>query len=252
MKFAGIFKTVGDFVVKNSETILTVLGCTGVAATAIMTAKATVISCEAYHKNIEYFNDPEDKREIVKEYWRNYVPPVIMGVSTIACIIGARSVSARRQLALASAYSLAEKSLTEYQNEVKELIGEKKHEKIVDNIDKRHIEENPVGKNEIIVTGKGETLCYDNYSGRYFKSDIEKIRKIENQLNKRMMSEMFIGLNELYFELGLAPTPMGNDFGWNIDEEGPIDIRYSAQLTEDDVPCLVLSYTVGPRFNLGR
>ena len=246
----GIFKTVGDFIIKKSPTILTALAVSGVVGTAVMTARATIIASEDYH------NRPEEekarrKSEFVSDYWRHFVPPIIMGSGTIACIIAGHSISTRRNLALASAYTLAERSLSEYQKEVREVIGEKKEQAIRDNLDRKRIEANPPGQNEIIITGKGETLCFDQYSGRYFKSDIDKIRKIESNLNKRLMVEMFLSLNEFYYEVGLSPIPLGNDFGWNINEEGPIDIHYSAQLTDDDTPCLVLSYTIGPRFNLG-
>ena len=47
------------------------------------------------------------------------------------------------------------------------------------------------------------------------------------------------------------PISLGNDRGWNINEEGPIDVRYSAHLADDDTPCLVLNYTIGSRFILG-
>ena len=30
---------------------------------------------------------------------------------------------------------------------------------------------------EVIITSKGDTLCYDSVSGRYFKSDIGTIKK---------------------------------------------------------------------------
>lgn len=247
---AGLLKTIGDFIIKKSPTILTAVAISGVAGTAIMTARATVMAVNDYNDRPDK-DKAVTKKEFISDYWKLYMPPVIMGGGTIACIIAGHSISTRRNLALASAYTLAERSLSEYQKEVREVIGEKKEAAIRDNLDKKKIESNPPGQNEIIITGKGDTLCFDQYSGRYFKSDIDKIRKVENTLNKRLMVEMFLSLNELYYELGLSSIPLGNDFGWNINEEGPIDIHYSAQLTEDDTPCLVLSYTVGPRFNLG-
>ena len=101
------------------------------------------------------------------------------------------------------------------------------------------------------VVEKGNTLCYDSISGRYFKSDIEKIKKAENELNKKMLNEMYLSLNEFYDELGLRPTSLGNELGWNIDD-GLIDIHFSSQLSEDDQPCLVLDYCVAPRYGYER
>ncbi|MFR8351429.1 MAG: DUF6353 family protein [Blautia obeum] len=43
-----------------------------------------------------------------------------------------------------------------------------------DAVAKDKVEKNPVVTREVIITEKGNTLCYDAISGRYFKSDIEK------------------------------------------------------------------------------
>ena len=100
----------------------------------------------------------------------------------------------------------------------------------------------------MIITGKGETLCYDSITSRYFKCDIEKLRKVENMMNKRLLSEMYISLNEFYYEIGLNQTDIGDDLGWNI-EEGLVDLEFSSQLAEDDTPCLVIGYRVSPRYS---
>ena len=49
------------------------------------------------------------------------------------------------------------------------MFGEKKHETVKDAITRDKIEKNPVVTREIIITEKGNTLCYDAISGRYFK-----------------------------------------------------------------------------------
>ena len=115
----------------------------------------------------------------------------------------------------------------------KAAFGEKKERGVRDAIAKDKIDKNPVSNSEVYITKKGDTLCYDTISGRYFKSDIDKIKKIENELNRRLISEMYISLNEFYYELGLQCTKTGNDLGWNVGE-GLIDIRFSAQISEDN------------------
>ena len=61
------------------------------------------------------------------------------------------------------------------------------------------------------------------------------------------MSESFISLNEFYNELGLSNIKLGEEMGWHIDK-GMIDISFSAQLTDNEEPCLVLNYELTPRF----
>ncbi len=58
---------------------------------------------------------------------------------------------------------------------------------------------------------------------------------------------MWVGLNDLYYELGLAGTKLGDQMGWDLDQ-GLVEISFSTQLTEENEPCLVLNYEVAPRF----
>ena len=101
--------------------------------------------------------------------------------------------------------------------------------------------------NEVIFTGKGSVMCYDSLSGRYFKSDIEQIRRVVNELNRNLLSDMFLTVNELYYAIGLSGTKLGDMMGWDIDK-GMLEIDFSAQLTEEGEPCLVLNYSTEPRF----
>ncbi|WP_254556795.1 DUF6353 family protein, partial [Salmonella enterica] len=79
-----------------------------------------------------------------------------------------------------------------------ETLGEKKEKQIREEIDKDRIKKNPVGKSEVIITGNGKTLCYDHTSGRYFESDMETIKRAVNTINKQMLDEMYVSLNDFY------------------------------------------------------
>lgn len=238
---------------KHSPEILTGLGIAGMITTTIMAVKATPkaldVMAELKEKHEE---EPKDKKAMGKDILKNvvpiYIPTMVTGALSITCLIGASSVSARRRAALATAYTLSEQALKEYQDKVIETIGEKKEQAVRDSIDKDKIERNPVSNTEVIITEKGNTLCYDAISGRYFRSDIEKLRKIVNELNRQMISDMYISLNDFYYEVGLPATPMGNDLGWNIDR-GFIELRFSSQLAEDETPCLVVGYYLEPKYN---
>jgi len=164
------------------------------------------------------------------------------------CLIGASTVSFKRNTALASVYAMTEATLKSYQEKVAETVGEKKAEEIKTKIVKEKIENNPMANKEVIITSKGDTLCYDSVSGRYFKSDIDTIKKIVNELNRRMLSESYISLNDFYYELGLSFTKMGDQLGWNIDR-GLIDISYVPLLADDGNPCLAIEYAVSPEYD---
>ena len=97
------------------------------------------------------------------------------------------------------------------------------------------------------MTGGGETRCYDVLFGRYFKSDRNKIERAVNELNRRMLTDQFVSLNEFYYEIGLPGIKIGDELGWNI-EKGYIDIQFGSHLSEDGTPCLAIVYTVGPQY----
>ncbi len=237
---------------KHSPEILTGIGIAGMVTTTVMAVRATpkaLILIE--DKKAENDVDKLTPVETIKATWTCYIPAAITGCLSIFCLIGASSVNARRNAAMATAYTLSESALKEYQGKVIETIGEKKEQSVRDAIAKDRIDKNPVSSREVIITEKGNTLCYDAISGRYFKSDIDKLKKAENELNRRMRDEMYISLNEFYYEIGLNPTKIGDDLGWNIDH-GYIELNFSSQLTDDGNPCLVIDYQVTPRYEYNR
>lgn len=233
---------------KHSPEILTGLGIAGMITTTVLAVKATpkalmCIDDAAYEKEELSLTGVEK----VKACWKCYIPAAITGTVSIACLIGASSVNARRNTALATAYKLSETALTEYREKVVETIGEKKERNIKDAIAKDNVEKNPVMQQNVIITGKGDTLCYDKLFGRYFKSDIDALKKIENELNRRMFSESYISLNDFYYEVGLDGVDAGEDLGWNIDN-GYIDLNFSSQLSSDGQPCLVVNFNIPPKY----
>lgn len=250
--FAQIFKNVQTAVSKHSPEILTGIGIAGMITTTILAVKATpkavkLIEREKINRSKEDAA-PMKKIDVVKTAWKCYIPATVTGTMSIACLIGASSANARRNAALATAYTLSETALKEYQEKVVETIGEKKEEVVRNAIAKDKVDNNPVSKNEVIITGKGDTLCFDIISGRYFHSDIDKLKKAANDLNRQMRDDMYISLNEFYDEIGIDTIAMGYDIGWNIDK-GYIDLDFSSQLTDEGKPCLVINYSVAPRWD---
>lgn len=247
--FRMLLKNMNQAIQKHSPEILTGIGIAGMISTTVMAVRATpkaLILIEEKKKSDEV--DSLVIHDVIKTTWTCYIPTAITGVLSIACLVGASSVNARRNAALATAYTLSESALKEYQQKVIEMFGEKKNELVKDAIAKDKIEQNPVITKEIIITEKGNTLCYDAVSGRYFKSDIDKIKKAEHELNRQMRDEMYVSLNDFYYEIGLENIKLGDDLGWNIDN-GYIDLSFSSQLASDGTPCLVVDYSVAPRYD---
>lgn len=246
---------------KRSPEILTGIGIAGMISTVVLAVKATPKAMELIEEeklkqlpeNYDADKDPGNHYltpiETVKAAWKPYIPAAVTGVASVACLIGANSVHVRRNAALATAYQLSTTALSDYREKVVETIGEKKETTIRDKVAKKQVEENQPEASTIIMTGKGNTLFYDSNSDRYFRSDMDKVRNAVLELNEKMINgnEMYISLNDFYDEIGLKHTEVGNSIGWRIDK-GKIDIRYSAQLTEDNEPCIVLDHLMPPEY----
>lgn len=248
-KVTSFFKSIKALATKHSPEILTAIGIAGMIGTTIMAVSATPKALRL----IEKAEKEEDRRltkvEVVKVTWKKYLPATVTGAVSIGCLIGANSVHAKRNAALATAYQLSTTAFNEYREKVVETIGEKKEKAVHDKVAADRIEKNPVSQNQVIITGNGTSLCYDVAGDRYFESSIDRIKRAVNDLNYRMISgaEMSISLNEFYTAIGLKQTPLGEQVGWRIDK-GQIDIHFSSQIADDDRPCIVIEYLVPPEY----
>lgn len=248
-KFAKSLRTT---ITKRSPEILTGIGIAGMLTTTVLAVRATpkamqLINTERIESNV----DELTVIETVKVAWKPYIPAIITGVLSTVCIISASSVNLRRNAAIATAYQISQTALTEYKEKVVETIGEKREQTVKDKVAKKNIDENPVSKNSVIITDKGNTLCYDITIGRYFKSDIEKIKKAVNEVNRRLVYDQYISLNDFYSELGLEHTELGDELGWNLDD-GLLELDFSSQLADDGTPCVVISYVVAPKYDYSK
>lgn len=248
-EIAKSFLSLKTAIKKHSPEILTGIGIAGMITSTVMAVRATPKALILIEERKEEIGAEKlEAMDMVKTTWACYIPAAITGTLSVACLIGASSVNARRNAALATAYTLSESALKDYQGKVIEMFGEKKNEAVKDAVAKDKVEKNPVVTREVIITEKGNTLCYDAISGRYFKSDIEKIKKAECELNRQMLDDMYISLNDFYYEIGLDSVKLGDELGWNVDS-GYIDLSFSSQLASDGTPCLVIDYSVAPRYD---
>lgn len=234
----------------NAPTILTAMGVTGTVVTAYLTGRASVKAADMIRYNNEELEEweiheaiktPKDK---IKLTWKEFIPPVVSGVITVTCIVGVNRIGMRRTAALAAAYSLSEKAFDEYRSKVAERFGEGKEQRLRDDIAQDQVNRAPLSKNEVILTGNGDVLCYDSITGRYFLSQMETIRRAQNDINHQVLTADHASLYNLFELIGLAATPYSHEVGWNLDEL--LDIKFSAVVAEDGRPCISINYNVSP------
>lgn len=241
---------------RKSPGILTGIAVVGVLATGYMAYKAGGKAEKILKEKKKDLKDvaPGDTKaknaviaETAKELAPVVLPPVIMGAATISCIVGSNTVSSRRIAALSAAYTISESAVKDLNGKMAEMLGEKKTKQIKEAIagDKFKADgaATPV-EQDIIITGGGDVLCKDLYSGRYFRSNAQRIGEVINRLSNDLQQDMFVSLNDLYDYLGLPTIPMGAQLGFSVDclVHGQVPITISAQLTEEKMPCLCIDY----------
>lgn len=239
---------------ENAPAIMTTVSVVGVASTALLTARASfkasqVLQEEKSKLQWDTIEDPEPKQDLelkekIKLTWPIYIPPATIAAITVANVIMLNRTGARRAAAATALYTVTDKAFTEYKAKVVEKIGETKEQTVRDEVAQDNVTKNPPKDREVIITGSGDVLCYDTITGRYFNSDIETIRKSQNDINQKILNDMYASLSEFYDLIGLAPTPYSEDVGWNVDDL--LDLSFSTTLTEDGRPCVSMDYRVAP------
>lgn len=248
MKLGSYGKQLEKFLQDNSPTILSVIGVIGTVTTAILTGRATFKAAELIHDEDVILRTKQedllDSKGKVLLVWKEYIPPVASGAVTVAAIIGANRISVRRAAALAAAYSLAEGRISEYREKMQEKLGITKEQQARAEIAQAEVNRNPVINQTVILTGNGEVLCYDQQAGRYFKSNMEKLRRVQNDINSEVLGNGYSTLRDFYTYLELPETPYCDEVGWTQDEL--LELQFSTVLTDDNTPCLAFEYNYVP------
>lgn len=237
---------------QNSPAILTGLAVTGVGLTVVLAVKATPKALEdlALEKE-DAGKENLPVKTVIRTTWRPYLPSAVAGTATIACIIGAHRIGVRRQAALLGAYTLVDTAFRNYKDEVLAQIGEAKERKITDAVAQKKMDGDPLPANsQVIVIGGSDTLCYDMLTGRYFKCDVESIRRAEVEINRRVVRDMYAPQNEFYDLVGLPRIDIGDEVGWNL--EHIMEIIFTAHLNDCGQPCLAVGYRYPPVPGYGK
>lgn len=239
-----------QFIKTNAPAILSAAACVGTVSTAILTAKSTTLAIERIADYCEdNLRSPEDLtwREKFAISYRVYIPPAIAGVATLVSIIAANRIQYARGAAFALAYTGSEAAFRRYRQAVADVVEPKNLEKVKARISENAVEDAHNQAQSTLVVGNGEVLCYDIFSGRYFNSDIETIRRVENNINGQLNAECYASLNEFYAGLGLPPVAAGELVGWS--EPNSLSVEFGSQLDPKGKPVLTIDFLVSPKEN---
>lgn len=246
MKPNLMLKTAATVLKRNSSKMMIGAGISGMFIAIGTAVKDTPKATKLVEAAREEKGEELTTKEIVQVTWKTYIPTAIISAASAGLIIAATMQESRKHAALVAAYSLLESSAREYHKKVIDTVGEKQEAKIQESIAKDKAARVSTESDYIFKTGKGEDLVIDATTGRRFLSSIEAIKQTVLDLNYVMLNENSVTLNELYYELGLDGTALGDKLCWHIDR-GQIEAKFSSQITSDGKPCIVMSFNDLPR-----
>lgn len=232
---------------ENSPSILAAVAVGGVVTTGLLAHKAGI----RYGRDVEFREGsgeaPMTGKEKFEGYWRSHLPAIVLGATTIACVIAGTAINNRRNAALAGLVTLGEVTFREYKDKVEKVVTKQKADQVERELAQDKLDK--VDSSEVIFVGDGDILVLDTLSGRVFKSSKTEIQKAEVELGRELLHDMYVSLNDWYSRIGLPHVAMGDDMGWNHDM--PFEVKF-IPLERDDKPVLGLEYSFRPHSGFDR
>lgn len=259
---------VGFKIKKHSPEILVVAGVVGIVASTVMACKATTKVSEIVDdtKNTidtihdalenekctaegEVYTQEDANKDLAIVYtqagWKLtklYGPAVVIGVASIACMIGSNRILRKRNVALAAAFATVDKSFKDYRGRLIERFGEDLDRELRFNIKAKEIEETVTDENgnETVVTRTVDVVdpnvAHSIYSvvfcegnlGWTKNAELNKLFLIQQQnyANDRLRMDGILTLNDVYKMLGIPTTAYGQIAGWVYTEDSTAGDNY--------------------------
>lgn len=261
-KLAGTFYKAKLSLKKHSPEILVVSGIVGTVASTVMACKATTKldgilaeskeKIDTIHETLEnpdmlpedaVYTEEDSKKDLAVTYVQTgvkvaklYAPAVALGTVSIVSILAGHNITRKRNVALAAAYTVVDKSFKDYRGRVIERFGEELDRELKYNIKAEEVE-------KVVVDEKGKEkkvketvqVVDSNDIGYYAKffdvgnpnwtkdpeANLMFLRHQQDYMNHKLQLQKYLFLNDVYEALGIDKTQAGQIVGWIYDEENP-------------------------------
>lgn len=235
--------------------ICSAVAVAGVVSTAVSAVAATPRAIEILKSAEREKGEPLDISEKVKAAWKVYIPTAVIGLSSIACIVGASVLGRKAQVSAAGAYMAVANTYEQYKLKNIEVNGLEVHRKVIDAL----AAEKSNGK--ILSAGTlcgqscldfgdedDEALFYDVFSERYFTSTVNRVLQAEYHFNRNFVLRGMACINEFYEFLGIKPIEDGSCYGYTCDDGlSWVDFDHHKTALEDGLEAHVIDIPWEPQ-----
>lgn len=216
------FNSIKPFIEKHGPTILTGLTMFGVTATAYFTHRADIKmigdACEAI-----LFTDDSDipikttVKNSMRKNWKYYIPPILIGLTTMGCAFGANRWHLSKEGALAAAAIMYKTNNEELEKAFKEKFGEDQVTEV-----KKQISEAKAEKDRPPWEEKrpDKIEVWDPYTEQWLYLTEKDILWAEIAANRMLFNGEPVEYAKLIKLLGGSKkkTQYGDNFGWFLDD----------------------------------
>lgn len=242
----------GVGIVAGVATLVTACKATTKAGAILEDTKKKVDDIHHVLDNTEEYGDqytPEDgKKDLAITYVQTgyqfaklYAPTVILGVTSLTCILASHNIIHKRNIALAAAYATVDNSFKQYRNRVIDRFGKELDRELKYNIKAQEVEETVVNEDgtETTVKKTVQTVHPDDISeyARFFDEtctswdrnaeyNLMFLKRTQDHFNDLLRIRGHVFLNEVYDALGIQRTTAGQIVGWVYDENDPHSDNY--------------------------
>jgi hypothetical protein len=175
------------------------------------------------------------------------IPTAALAVTGCVCVCVSDGIDLQRQAGAATALAIEETTSRIYRDKVKEVVGDRKEKEIQEAVAKETYQQDYNNGKIMVISGNSNGFSmYDGLTKQKFKSNIEKVHSVINNLNRRMLTSD-ITIDDYCLAMGEYPMELGKNFGWNIDR-GFIELEpFTAIVDEDGEPVIVITHRIPPR-----
>ena len=164
----------------------------------------------------------------------------------VLCLFAGLSEKERRNATLGLLLSTSQEDLKAFEEKAIEKFGERKVEDIHDEINKEKVANNPPTEGNIIFTGHGNYLFYDDLTGQWFRSTIETVRRVILDLNEEIDNGNDVSVSDWCDRHDIPEGKLSWEYGWSKLATGKIDVRFTSCISPDGEPAIVIEHKNEP------
>lgn len=171
---------------RNSNWLLAILAMLGLATTTGLAIDATVKAVKLCEKK-----EIKGRKEVIKTVWKLYIPAVGAFVVTTVSIIGNAHINARRLATVTGLYAMSQADLKALKEKAKDVLGERKEERMEDDIAKERLNKViPAQQDQIIETGHGNKLFMEWLTGQLIRTSPEHVEAVAERMDNQFSKEV--------------------------------------------------------------